>query len=128
MRKKLPDAEFELMRVIWTKTPPVATSQIMKTLNGNTQWKPQTVLTLLNRLVERGYLRSERVGRGNVYYPLVTRADYLTYETDSFMKRFELTSPLSLVNTLYEGERLTGAEIGNLRRWLDERSADRNDI
>lgn len=69
MLKRLPDGEFEVMKVIWNTTAPVTTLQIMEKLKGK-NWKPQTVLTMLVRLIEKGFLRSERQGRERNYTPI----------------------------------------------------------
>ena len=63
MIKRLPDAEFEIMKIIWNSTPPVTTAQIMEKLGNEKDWNPQTVLTMLVRLIEKGFLTSERAGR-----------------------------------------------------------------
>ena len=56
--KKLPDAEFELMKIIWKNPSPISTLQIMAQLEEGDRRKPQTVLTLLARMIERGFLQS----------------------------------------------------------------------
>lgn len=116
--KKLPDAEFELMRIIWSNPSPISTNQIIDQLQE--QRKPQTVLTLLSRLIERGFLRSERTGKERIYYPLVERDAYLTYESSQFMQRYHANSFKSLVNTLYEGHKISEADIQEIRDWLNE--------
>ena len=119
--KKLPDAEFELMRIVWANPSPISTNQIIQQLQDSTQWKPQTVLTLLTRLIERGFLRSERAGKERIYYPLVDREDYLAFESSQFMQRYHANSFVSLVNTLYEGHKMTQSDMDEIREWLKER-------
>ena len=58
MIKRLPDSEFEVMKVIWSNEPPITTLQIMEKLDSGKDWKPQTVLTMLVRLIEKGFLIS----------------------------------------------------------------------
>ena len=43
---KLPDAEFELMKLIWEMPPPVTSMELAARLPDDLQWKPQTILTL----------------------------------------------------------------------------------
>ena len=116
--KKLPDAEFELMRIVWANPSPISTNQIIDKLAG--ERKPQTVLTLLTRLIERGFLRSERLGKERIYYPLVKREDYVAFESGAFMEKFHENSFISLVNALYQGNRATKADLDELQKWLDE--------
>lgn len=120
--KKLPDAEFELMRIVWKNEPPLSTNQIIACLDKDNTWKPQTVLTLLMRLIEKGFLRSEKVGKERIYSPAISRKDYMLAETGSLFDRLHGNSLSSLVGTLYDGKKLTDREIADLRNWLDERA------
>lgn len=120
--KKLPDAEFEIMSIIWQLTPPVTSSMLMELLNkekGKT-WKLQTVHTLLGRLVERGFLKTEKLGKERFFEPLIGRDEYLQYETQNFVKQYYGGSRLNLINTLYQGEELNGGEIDELVKWVND--------
>ncbi|MEA5016721.1 MAG: BlaI/MecI/CopY family transcriptional regulator [Candidatus Limiplasma sp.] len=119
--KKLPESEVELMKIIWANPSPISTNQIMAQLEAGRDWKPQTVLTLLTRLIERGYLRSQRQGKERIYYPLVKREEYVAFESGSFMERFHHNSFVSLMNTLYAGNRITEQDLDELKKWLDSK-------
>lgn len=120
--KKLPDSEFEIMRVVWRNTPPMTTNQIIAGLGKGNTWKPQTVLTLLGRLIEKGFLGTEKVGKERTYTPVILQDEYLKAETGSFFDRLHGNSIRSLVNTLYDGKKLSEDEIADLRHWLAERT------
>ncbi len=120
--KRLPDAEFEIMRVVWENEPPISTNQIISHLGKDNTWKPQTVLTLLVRLIKKGFLQSEKAGKERFYSPLISRDEYLSVETGSFFDRFRGSSIRSLVSTLYDGDKLTEEEIADLRNWLADRT------
>ena len=119
MIKKLPDSEFELMKIIWNNPSPISTNQSMAQLAEGLSWKPQTVLTLLTRLIERGFLRSERVGKERIYDPIVSREEYVSYESGSFLERFHDNSFLNLVNTLYDDHKVTDEDLEALKQWLN---------
>jgi len=119
--KKLPDAEFDIMKVVWANEPPITTSEIMKLLGNDKKWKIQTVVTLMLRLVERGFLRSEKHGKERTYFSLVSKEDYLKFETGNFMKQFHNNSFFNLVSTLYDDEAVTDADIDELLQWVKER-------
>jgi predicted transcriptional regulator len=120
--KRLPDAEFELMRIIWQNEPPMSTNQIIACLDVSNTWKPQTVLTLLVRLIEKGFLSSDKAGKERIYFPLISRSEYLQTETGSFFDKLHGNSIFSLVNALYDGKKISDKEIYELRKWLDERA------
>lgn len=119
--KKLPDAEFDIMKVVWANEPPVTTSIIMEQLGNEKGWKAQTVISLMLRLVERGFLSTEKRGKERVYYPLISKDDYLKFETNNFMKQYHDNSFLDLVNTLYADKALTDRDIDELLQWAKKR-------
>lgn len=119
--KKLPDAEFDVMKVVWANEPPVTTNMVMDQLGEEKKWKVQTVVSLMVRLVERGFLRTEKKGKERFYFPLIGREDYLKFETGNFIRQYHNNSFLNLVNTLYDDNTLTDKEIDELLQWVKER-------
>ncbi|MDO4720842.1 MAG: BlaI/MecI/CopY family transcriptional regulator [Peptostreptococcaceae bacterium] len=119
--KRLPDAEFTVMKAIWNSKAPVTTHAIMEHLNDDITWKPQTLLTMLARLTEKGFLCSERVGRERCYTPIILEKDYLEVETGSFLQRYAGNSLGKLVKTLYAEGDMTQEDLDELREWLAER-------
>ncbi len=119
--KKLPDAEFEIMKVVWANEPPITTPVIMEQLGRDKEWKIQTIVSLMLRLVERGFLRSEKHGKERSYYPLVSKEDYLKFETENFIRQYHNSSVFNLINTLYDDEALSDGDIDELLKWAKER-------
>jgi predicted transcriptional regulator len=50
---------------------------IMRQLGNERKWKAQTVTSLMLRLVERGFIRTEKAGKERTYFPLIGKEDYL---------------------------------------------------
>lgn len=119
--KKLPDAEFDIMKVVWANEPPITTNMIMERLGTERGWKAQTVISLMLRLVERGFLSTDKRGKERIYFPLVGRDDYLRFETSSFMRQYHDNSLLDLVSTLYDDKALSDDDIDDLLRWAKQR-------
>ena len=59
-------AEWEVMRVLWAKGQ-ATSSEIIAILAKKLDWSASTVKTLLGRLADKGYLTSQRQGRGFIY-------------------------------------------------------------
>ncbi len=120
--KKLPDAEFEIMKAIWQSeepvTSPVLTELLRRTLPEK-DWKPQTVLTMLVRLEKKGFLRSEKKGRERSYFTLISEKEYIRIEQESFRKRFSSGTFSGLVKALYDGEQVSAEELDELRAWIN---------
>ena len=119
--KKLPDAEFDIMKVVWANDPPITTNIIMEQLGNEKGWKAQTVISLMNRLVERDFLSTDKRGKERIYYPLIGKENYLKFETSNFVKQYHDNSFLDLVNTLYSDKALTEKDIDELLQWAKER-------
>ena len=119
--KKLPDAEFDIMKVVWANEPPITTHVVMEQLGNERGWKAQTVISLLLRLVERSFLRTEKTGKERTYYPLVTKEAYLEFETGNFIQQYHESSLLNFVNTLHNGKALSDGDIEELLQWAKER-------
>lgn len=71
--KKLPDAEFDIMKVVWANDPPVTTQIIMQQLGNERGWKAQTVISLMLRLMERGFIRAEKREESALIFLLLAR-------------------------------------------------------
>ncbi len=116
--KKLPEAEFEVMKVVWANEPPITTNIVMAQLGNARKWKPQSAIVLLLRLVERGFLRTEKTAKERTYFPLVSKKEF---ETSHFIERVHGNSFMGFINTLYGGKALTDGDLDDLLRWVQER-------
>lgn len=73
--KELPDGELDILKVLWELEPPVTRSMIEEKLQDK-KLAPSTIITFLARLCDKGYLRQEKEGRKNLYYPLISKSEY----------------------------------------------------
>lgn len=121
---KISEAELEVMQVLWVGSPQTA-NEIIGKLESTTDWKPKTIRTLINRLVQKEAV-SYHKDKGSLYtyYPLVSQESYLQVEAKSLLKRFygAAFKPL-LVNFLKE-EKLSSEDINELKRILDEKAEE----
>jgi BlaI family transcriptional regulator, penicillinase repressor len=122
--KRIPEAEFHVMKAIWAYEPPVTSSMVLVHLSGEKSWPIQSVVTLLGRLVDKGFLRSEKNGKERRYYPLVSKEDYLQYETGNFVKQYHDNSLISLLSTLHQDKELTDEDLNDLQEWISKRRPD----
>ena len=85
--KRLPESELEIMQIIWKEETPVSRITIEHSLQEKHPLAPTTILTLLTRLCEKGFLSLKKDGRSNLYEPLITEREYLACESRSFLDR-----------------------------------------
>lgn len=117
--RRLPDAEQEVMQALWACTPPAARSDIEKILFETHPMAMTTLLTLLTRLSEKGFVAIERQGRKSYYTPLVTQADYLASQSRSFIEKLCGRNLSVFANALCDSG-LTREELAELRALLEE--------
>ena len=117
MFKKLSEAELDVMLVIWNAQESLDTGEIVRKLKQGK--KLQAVQVLLGRLVNKGYVSCEKIGRLNYYTPLVTEADYRAAETETFVEKLYRNSPKSLIAALVQSQPLSKEDLEEIRALLD---------
>ena len=122
--KKLSDAELDVMLAVWQNRPPVLRSDLEEQLKSH-NWADTTVLTLLSKLVEKGYLSLERQGRRNLYTPLVSERDYRRWANRSFLGKMYQSSLRRMVASLVERSDLTDRDLQELEEFITEQRAAR---
>jgi predicted transcriptional regulator len=117
----LSSAQLEIMEIIWSQPTPISAVQIEEHLSGSVEWKRQTLLTFLERMTRKGFLLKEKQGKECFYTPLVSREDYVKYETNDFMEKFHKNSFAGFMNALFSDGRVNKEDIAEIEKWLDER-------
>lgn len=117
--RRLPDSELEVMQALWSCGVPASRKEIEKKLLPEHPMAMTTLLTLLTRLSEKGFLRIEKAARGSVYYPLIDRRDYLASQSGRFFQKLCGGSVTAFASALCDGG-LTREELAELRRLLEE--------
>ncbi|WP_136288373.1 CopY/TcrY family copper transport repressor [Streptococcus pyogenes] len=68
--RRISNAEWEVMRVVWTYGT-VKSSDIIMILGKGRKWSDSTIKTLIGRLVKKNLLTSYRQGRAYIYQALL---------------------------------------------------------
>jgi BlaI family transcriptional regulator, penicillinase repressor len=117
---RISDAEWLIMRVLWAKSP--ATSKdVIAALDEETRWNPKTVLTLINRLVDKGAVGFTKEARTHLYFARVGERDCVRVESRSFLERVYGGAVQPMLAHFVEETTLTKQDIADLRRILDEK-------
>lgn len=116
--KRLPDAELTVMQAIWSCKAPATRADIESILKNKHPMAATTLLTLLSRLNERGFIETQKIGRSGVYTPIVTEREYLATQSKSFVKKLCGGNISAFANALCDSG-LTKEELAELRELLD---------
>ena len=117
---QISEAEWEVMRVLWEKSPQAA-EDVVAELEKRADWKPATVKTLLNRLVAKKAIGYEKNGRRYLYRPLVGEKECVRHESRSFLDRLFGGSLAAGLAHFVESGKLSRSEIEELKRILKEK-------
>ncbi|MDD3193119.1 MAG: BlaI/MecI/CopY family transcriptional regulator [Oscillospiraceae bacterium] len=118
--RKLPESELEIMIALWEADEPVPRNYFDKKLQEKKNWADSTILSLLGRLQEKGFLSCQKQGNRNLYAPLISEEEYLAYENRNFLQRFHENSIQNLVASLVKSQDLTMSDLEDLQRYLDQ--------
>jgi len=116
---KISDAEMEIMRIIWDKKGKVTTGELAEKLPDK---KLTTISTLAGRLIDKGCLRSEKIGRSHAheYEAIITEEEYQAMQTREFVRSIHRGSAKSLISALFRNEDFTKDDIEELKRFIEE--------
>ena len=117
--RRLPDTELEVMQALWASDTPVPRAQLEERLAKTHPMATTTLLTLLSRLSEKGFVRVDKEGRKSLYAPLVTREDYLAAQSRSFIQKLCGGSLSTFASALCDSG-LSKEELEELRELLKE--------
>ena len=115
------EAEFEVMKIVW-KSAPINTNEITERLLKTTSWSAKTIQTLIKRLVTKGALTYEKQDRVFVYTPLVEENEYISQQSNSFIKRFYDGDISAMLSAYLENNQLSETELNHLRSLLSKKS------
>lgn len=117
---KISDAEWEVMKIIWSKEEATA-NEIIDNLKGKQEWKNTTIKSLINRLLNKEAIGFRKNGKEYFYYPLISEEECIKEESKSFLKKVFNGSLNEMVLNLVKSEKLTQEDINELRDILNNK-------
>lgn len=122
MVQQISDAELEIMKIIWSNPQEVTLfPYIMDGLAA--KGKPcqkNTLIVLLSRLINKGFLSAKKIGRRNEYTALISETEYQTEQTKNFLGKIYEGNAKGLVTNLISGDLLTDEEYEDLKKLLEK--------
>ena len=116
---KIPQAELKVMKFIWEKNDTVTSKETIEAMERKYGWKQTTTLTLLSRLVKRGFLDAQKIDRYTHYTVIVKHKDYLSFETKDFLSNIHDDSLKSLISALHDDENIGKDKLDFLESYFD---------
>lgn len=121
----LPPSELEVMNAIWEAEKifpkPILTAHLLEAMPALKRLQTTSVLTLLGRLVMKGYVRIEKQDHNNNYISLITQEEYRIRACRDFVRAVYLGNKTELFAEIIAG--MTKEERTALSKKLPKKKA-----
>ena len=111
--------ELEIMKVIW-RLDTATVRQVYETLLEKRRIAYTTVMTMMNILEQKGYLKKRQEERAYVYRPSQPQQQVIRGMVREFVNRVFNGSAEPLLVHLVEDQHLTGKDLDDIRRTIQK--------
>lgn len=110
--KPLTKAEERVMQVLWK----IEKGFLKEIIENSPNPKPHsnTISTVVNILVEKGFVEYETHGRNNLYKPRISKEEYAIKSINQILEGYFEGSHFKLVSQLLNGHMLSAEELDEL--------------
>ena len=115
----LTSAEEQIMKLLWK----LEKAFIRDLLNEFPDPKPAstTVLTLLKRMIDKGFVSYKLYGNSREYYPLIQKSDYFSAHINGLIRDFFNNSTAQFASFFANETSLNQEELKELRDMVDKK-------
>ncbi len=119
----LTTAEEQIMKLLWR----LERAFIRDLLNEFPDPKPAstTVLTLLKRMIDKGFVSYKLFGNSREYYPLIKKTDYFSDHINGLIKDFFNNSTAQFASFFTNETNMNQDELKELRDLVDKKIASK---
>jgi len=114
---ELTESEWKILNVVWTKQP-CAAPDVQEALEPETHWSYSTVRTFMDRMVQKGLLRSEKLRNLTLFKPALTREQAQASELRYSLKNAFNGAPAPLVQCLLDASSVSLSELDEIEALL----------
>lgn len=120
----LTNAEEQIMKLLWK----LDRAFIRDLLNEFPDPKPAstTVLTLLKRMIDKGFVSYKLYGNSREYYPLIKKTDYFSDHLNVLIKDFFNNSTAQFASFFTNETEMNQEELKELRDLVDRKISSKN--
>lgn len=113
----LTSVELEMMNVVW-RIGPCSVAQVREQLLPQRALAYTSVSTIVRILEQKGYVASEKQGRGHLYRAAVSKRAYQALSLKQLVSDVFEDTPSILIQRLLESETLTPKELAQIKSLL----------
>ncbi|MGD0413345.1 MAG: BlaI/MecI/CopY family transcriptional regulator [Verrucomicrobiota bacterium] len=117
---ELTEGEWAIMRAVWVAEP-CAAPTVQESLQSSRNWAHSTVRTLMDRMVAKGLLRSEKIRHMTLYSAAVTRRQAQRGEVLYALKNAFNGALTPMVQCLLETREISADDLAEVERLVRQR-------
>lgn len=115
--QQISDYELELMKTIWGNGGSALYAEIVASLSArDMHLTKNTIITLLSRLIDKGLLKTNKIGHRNRYTAIVSADEYQSSQTEHFLDKVYEGNAKGLVSTLIQKDLLSASDYEDLKK------------
>ena len=112
--KNISEAELEVMQVLWQKGESTSL-EIISEVKKKKEWKNNTIMTLVSRLVNKEFIDVIREDKSLlIYKPKVSEYDYKSKETNNFIEKLYNGSINNMLVAFAKSKKLSKMDLEDL--------------
>lgn len=112
---KLCDSDYRFMMLVWEYAP-VCSGELVKLCGERLGWKKSTTYTVIKKMCEKGYIKSEEA----VISVLIPKERVQADETEYFVERTFSGSLPQFVAAFLGGKKISDKEAAQIMQLIDE--------
>lgn len=111
-------AESHVMEALWRRAP-LSADELVAEVGAAQNWGEATVKTLINRLLKKKAIKSERAEGRHGYRPLVDRSAYVQAESQGLLDRLFDGQLAPLISHFAQHRPLKADEVAKLKTLIE---------
>ena len=113
--------ELEILKLLWTNSPQTVSSIRDGLAGGGRKSAHTSVITILNIMVTKGYVKKRKLGKSYEYWPVVSESDVSQLMVGDMVNRLFDGSAKHMMLNLLDQEELTEEELVELRKLINRK-------
>ena len=119
MTEKVFESEYRFLSILWEEEP-ITSPELVKLCNDKLGWKKSTTYTVIKKLADKGYVKSENT----VVSALVTKEEVDKWQSEELLWRTSKGNIPVFLAAFLKDRKLSKAELDSIRRIIDETEAE----
>ena len=116
---ELTEAEWVIMKVVW-ENEPCAAGTVQEDLANSKDWAYSTIKTTMDRMVEKGFLKIQRIRNLQLFSSVISEVDAKRGEFRKMLKRAFDGALTPMMQFMLEDEGLSKTELTQLRKLVNQ--------